>query len=89
MLEDGVKFSRVSLDGEEGYPGTAARERKLRVANGALTITYDAVSDQDTLCNLTNHSYFNLNGGGTALSHTLQIHARPLHRKQRPVHADG
>ena len=75
VLEDGVKFSRVSLDGEEGYPGTLRVSVSYRVANGALTITYDAVSDQDTLCNLTNHSYFNLNGGGTALSHTLQIHA--------------
>ena len=74
VLEDGVKFSRVSLDGEEGYPGTLRVSVSYRVANGALTITYDAVSDQDTLCNLTNHSYFNLNGG-TALSHTLQIHA--------------
>ena len=67
VLEDGVKFSRVSLDGEEGYPGTLRVSVSYRVANGALTITYDAVSDQDTLCNLTNHSYFNLNGGGTAL----------------------
>ena len=75
VLEDGVKFSRVSPDGEEGYPGTLRVSVSYRVANGALTITYDAVSDQDTLCNLTNHSYFNLNGGGTALSHTLQIHA--------------
>ena len=75
VLEDGVNFSRVSPDGEEGYPGTLRVSVSYRVANGALTITYDAVSDQDTLCNLTNHSYFNLNGGGTALSHTLQIHA--------------
>ena len=75
VLEDGVKFSRVSPDSEEGYPGTLRVSVSYRVANGALTITYDAVSDQDTLCNLTNHSYFNLNGGGTALSHTLQIHA--------------
>ena len=36
---------------------------------------YDAKSDQDTLCNLTNHSYFNLNGSGSALSHVLQINA--------------
>ena len=84
VLEDGVKFSRVSLDGEEGYPGTLRVSVSYRVANGALTITYDAVSDQDTLCNLTNHSYFNLNGGGTALSHTLQIHAdRYLRRDTR------
>lgn len=75
VLEDGVKFSRVSPDMEEGYPGTLAVSVTYRVGNGALTITYDAKSDQDTLCNLTNHSYFNLNGGGSVLSHVLQINA--------------
>lgn len=70
-----MKFSRVSPDMEEGYPGTLAVSVTYRVGNGALTITYDAKSDQDTLCNLTNHSYFNLNGGGSVLSHVLQINA--------------
>ena len=73
ILEDGVKFSRVSPDMEEGYPGNLAVSVTYRVENGAFTITYDAKSDRDTLCNLTNHSYFNLNGGGSALSHVLQI----------------
>ena len=75
VLEDGVKFSRVSKDSEEGYPGNLTVSITYRVQNGALSITYDAKSDQDTLCNLTNHSYFNLNGGGSALSHVLQINA--------------
>ena len=75
VLEDGVKFSRVSKDSEEGYPGNLTVSVTYRVQNGALSITYDAKSDQDTLCNLTNHSYFNLNGGGSALSHVLQINA--------------
>ena len=60
---------------EEGYPGNLAASVTYRVENGALVITYDAKSDRDTLCNLTNHSYFNLNGGGSALSHMLQINA--------------
>lgn len=75
VLEDGVKFSRVSPDMEEGYPGNLAVSVTYRVENGALVITYDAKSDRDTLCNLTNHSYFNLNGGGSVLSHVLQINA--------------
>lgn len=75
VLEDGVKFSRVSKDLEEGYPGNLAVSVTYRVQNSALSITYDAKSDLDTLCNLTNHSYFNLNGGGSALSHVLQINA--------------
>ena len=38
-------------------------------------ITYDADTDADTLVNLTNHSYFNLNGGGSVLGHRLQLFA--------------
>ena len=44
--------SRVAL-------GSRHVERRLQ---GALTISYDAVTDRDTLCSLTNHAYFNLNG---------------------------
>lgn len=75
MLKDGVRFSRISPDGEEGYPGNLSVSVTYRVDGGALSIVYDAVSDQDTLCNLTNHSYWNLNGGGTAVHHILQVNA--------------
>lgn len=73
-----VVFSLVSPDGDEGYPG----EMKVTVRysfddNNVLTIKYDAISDQDTICNLTNHSYFNLNGHNTSSleEHTLSINA--------------
>ena len=81
LSEDSVRFSRLSPDGEEGYPGN------LQVcvtftfdAKHCLTIHYEAESDADTLCNLTNHSYFNLNGttgtqAGSILGHCLQINA--------------
>lgn len=58
-----VKFSYVSPDGENGFPG------KLQVsvtytllADNGIRITYDAVSDKKTTINMTNHSYFNLGG---------------------------
>ena len=76
-----VKFSRVSPDGEEGYPGTLTVSVTFTFdAEHRLTISYHAVSDADTLCNLTNHSYFNLNGttgetAGLILNHKMQIHA--------------
>ena len=73
VLEDGVKFSRVSPDMEEGYPGTLAVSVTYRVGHGAVKITHYAKSAQDTLSNLTNPTSFNLNGGGAALSHVLQI----------------
>lgn len=56
-------LSRVSPDGEEGFPGTLkVRVTYTLTADGVLTLDYQAESDADTLCNLTNHSYFNLLG---------------------------
>lgn len=74
-LEDGLRLRRLSPDGEEGYPGTLAVSVTYRLAGAALRIEYEAESDADTLCSLTNHSYFNLNGGGTAMAHTLALAA--------------
>lgn len=63
-----------SADGEEGFPGNVTTKVTYTVTeDNALRIDYEAVSDQDTLINLTNHAYFNLNGGGSVLDHTLQI----------------
>ena len=75
VLEDGVKFSRVSPDGEEGYPGNLHVAVTYTLTERGLRIAYDAVSDADTVISLTNHSYFNLAGGGTALAHELRINA--------------
>ncbi len=75
VLEHGVRFSRVSPDGEEGYPGTMNVGVSYLLNDDTLTLEYEASSDRDTLCNLTNHSYFNLNGSGSVLGHTLQISA--------------
>lgn len=73
---DRVTFSRLSQDGEEGYPGNlSVAVSFILTGNNALAITYEAECDQDTLVNLTNHTYFNLNGGGSVLDHDLQIHA--------------
>lgn len=74
-LPDGVRFARVSPDGEEGYPGTLHAAVSYRLQGDTLVMQYEASADEDTLCNLTNHSYFNLNGSGSVLSHTLQINA--------------
>lgn len=74
-LSDGIRFSRISPDGEEGYPGTLHASVVYRLRGDTLVMEYEASADQDTLCNLTNHSYFNLNGGGSVLDHTLQIGA--------------
>jgi len=70
-----VIFAYHSPDGENGYPGalTARTEYSLNDDN-ELLIEYSAVSDKDTVINLTNHAYFNLGGGAdTILGHILQI----------------
>ena len=77
VSDDGaVVCERLSPDGEEGYPGNLRVRITYRLtADNALHIVYDADTDADTVVNLTNHSYFNLNGGGDALNHRVQIFA--------------
>lgn len=76
VREDALVCSRLSPDGEEGYPGNLWVQVTftLREAN-ALSIQYEARAEGDTLVNLTNHSYFNLDGGGSVLDHELQVFA--------------
>lgn len=64
-----------SPDGEEGYPGHLQVRVTYALEENALVICYEAVSDRDTPCNLTNHSYFNLSGqgSGTVLNQTIQL----------------
>ena len=78
ICEDSLILKYTSPDGEEGYPGTL----KVMVTytwtdENELIIRYEAVSDQDTLCNLTNHAYFNLEGEGSGkvLDHLFEINA--------------
>lgn len=67
---------RFSPDGEEGYPGNLSVRVTFELTEkNALRIRYDADTDRDTLVNLTNHSYFNLDGGGSALRHRLRLYA--------------
>lgn len=74
-----VVFSYVSAPGEEGYPGELGCEALYDWSDdNQLEITYFAASnDSDTIVNLTNHIYFNLNGedSGSVLGHTLKLNA--------------
>ncbi len=73
-----VQLTYLSKDGEEGYPGTLQiRVTYTLTDSNALIISYDGTTDKPTVLNITNHSYFNLNGqgSGTINNHILQIYA--------------
>jgi aldose 1-epimerase len=68
----------VSPDGQENFPGTLTVKVIYTWSDdNALKIDYTATTDKDTVVNLTNHSYFNLNGAGngTILDNRMMINA--------------
>lgn len=78
--DDSLICTRLSPDGEEGYPGNLQLTVRFTLTDDALRIAYSATTDQDTIVNLTNHSYFNLAGGGDILEHTLRVNAERVLR---------
>lgn len=74
----GLKLTYTSKDMEEGYPGNLQVTAIYTITeDNELSINYNAVSDKDTVVNLTNHTYFNLAGhdSGNVLKHELYINA--------------
>ena len=77
--DDAVRFSLFSPDGEEGFPGYLTVHVTYRFsADNILSIDYEAAAgDKNTVANLTNHTYWNLDGDtfGSVLDHSIRIHA--------------
>ena len=77
---DSIVFSRVSKDMEQGFPGNLnySITYTWNDAN-ELMLEYQAISDQDTVINMTNHCYFNLGiegyRSGSVLDQEMQIFA--------------
>lgn len=73
-----IEFVLHSPDGDQGYPGTLDMHVTYELTeDNELRITYDAVPDQDTIINMTNHSYFNLDGhdSGNVLKELVTLDA--------------
>ncbi|MFF4831547.1 aldose epimerase family protein [Streptomyces sp. NPDC001315] len=84
-VEHGLRLSRVSPHGEEGFPGRLEVSATYTLdASGALRIAYQATTDAPTVVNFTNHSYFDLGGAGNTGGHELRLAAS----RYTPVDAD-
>lgn len=74
--DSSLQLTYFSKDGEMGFPGNMDVKVTYTITTDhALKIEYEATTDKKTVCNLTNHAYFNLNGSGTINNHTLMINA--------------
>lgn len=85
-----VVLSHKSPHGDQGFPGNLDVRVRFSVKGETLRIEYAAISDADTVINLTNHSYFNLSprSHATAAEHVLQIFAdayTPVDDEQIPT----
>ena len=75
VLDDGVEFTLVSPDGDQGFPGTLTLTAKYTVTEHAVRVDYTATTDAPTIVNVTNHAYFNLAGSETVLDHEMMLTA--------------
>lgn len=71
-----LELTYVSHDGEEGYPGNLTVTALYTLTeDNAIRLDYTASTDHDTVVNLTQHSYWNLAGGGDVLKHVVYLDA--------------
>ena len=75
--DDTLVLTAASPDGTDGFPGNAELEVRYSLAGAGLMIQYTLTTDAPTVANITNHSYFNLNGhaSGSVLGHRLSLDA--------------
>ena len=72
----GVRLTYLTPEGDGGFPGNLSVEVIYRLTDeNELQIEYTASTDKATPVNMTNHSYFNLDGGKDILGHVLYLQA--------------
>lgn len=88
VLKDGVRFTYNKKDMEGGYPANVKMSVTYKFDNNNnLSVKYEAQSDSDTILNLTNHSYFNLDGAENTYENSVMEHIihLPNSSKYTPV----
>lgn len=84
ILPDGIEFSYIKKDMEGGYPGNVKAKVTYKFDNdNNLHIIYDAQTDKDTVLNLTNHTYFNLDGAENSQENSVYNHIVKLPNSQK------
>ena len=86
-----VVFALVSPDGDQGFPGEVKIEVSYTITEeNELKIHYQGICDEPTIANMTNHSYFNLNGdtSGSVRNHLLKVNSKsyiPINKNLIPT----
>lgn len=78
IIDNTLKLTYISEDGEEGYPGKVTVVCSFRLSNdNCLLMSYEATTNKDTVVNLTRHDYFNLSGykAKDIKSHKVEINS--------------
>jgi aldose 1-epimerase len=81
ILGDSLILTHFSKDGDQGYPGNLDLQVVYTLDKASLVMTTSAISDQDTLFDSTQHTYFNLNQdkSQSILNHTLKLNSECLY----------
>jgi aldose 1-epimerase len=83
-----ISFMLESPDGDQGFPGSLSVKAVYALDGNTLSLVITARTTKPTVCNLTNHAYWNMAGGGSILDHELMIPAQkffPLNELLLPL----
>jgi aldose 1-epimerase len=87
-VENGIRFTLHSPDGDQGFPGAMDVSATYRLADNVLSLDFEATTTKPTVVNLTSHAYWNLAGSGSGLDQEVEMpadHYLPLHGPKLPT----
>ncbi len=75
FIDNGIRFTLVSPDGDQGFPGEVKVTADYVLKGSVLALELKAITTKSTVINLTNHGYWNLIGAKSAFEHEMSIDA--------------